>query len=521
MGLLDQLAMFGRYATGLGPFLRHTVGEQEAREWIERQLAGRVHTFLDILRRGIFRNPASPFRRLLEHARFSFDDVETLIAEHGLEGALGRLYDAGVYVTMNEFKGRQPIIRPGLEFAVAPETFDNPLLARQYELQTSGSRGVPARIVLDLDHLVGEAARYRFFLDAFELWGRPVAIWRPVPPVGSGLKAILRYAKVGAKVDTWFSQSPLSLAPDQLKFRIFLEYTIHAGRLFGAAIPTPRFVPRDQAHVIAEWLAARRAAGTPGVLETNGSAAVHVCASALERGLDISGSFFRLGGEPYTRGKAEIIARAGARAASHYHLSELSAVGLACAAPRALDEVHLMTDKLAVIQRGRAGRPRELLVFSTLSPSAPKLMLNVESDDYGQLCERDCGCALGGLGLRTHLSEIRSFEKLTSEGVTFLGSELLRLVEEVLPGRFGGYPSDYQLVESEEQGLPRIGLVISPRLGNLVEEDVLCVLLAMLREVPGGDVMSDQWRQAGTLRVVRGEPHATASGKVHPLHVMK
>jgi hypothetical protein len=32
--------------------------------------------------------------------------------------------------------------------------------------------------------------------------------------------------------------------------------------------------------------------------------------------------------------------------------------------------------------------------------------------------------------------------------------------------------------------------------------------------------MSDQWSQAGTLRVIRREPHATHSGKIHPLHVM-
>ena len=36
-----------------------------------------------------------------------------------------------------------------------------------------------------------------------------------------------------------------------------------------------------------------------------------------------------------------------------------------------------------------------------------------------QIEQRPCGCLLGALGLTTHLSEIRSFEKLTGAGMTF------------------------------------------------------------------------------------------------------
>jgi hypothetical protein len=206
-------------------------------------------------------------------------------------------------------------------------------------------------------------------------------------------------------------------------------------------------------------------------------------------------------------------------------MAELGNIGMGCAAPGELDDVHLLTDKIAVIQRRKQVGGGELdvgaLVYTTILPSSPKLMLNVESDDYGVLEDRSCGCAVGEAGFTKHLSGIRSYEKLTSGGVTFLGTELLRLVEEVLPGRFGGYPTDYQLAEEEEGGLPRVNIVISPRVGDVDEETVLNTVYRALLSYPGGDVMSERWQQGGMLRVVRREPYTTASAKILPLHILK
>jgi len=80
--------------------------------------------------------------------------------------------------------------------------------------------------------------------------------------------------------------------------------------------------------------------------------------------------------------------------------------------------------------------------FTTLLPTARKLLLNVESDDYGVVETRSCGGPLESYGYTEHLRQIRSFRKLTGEGVTLVGSEMLRILEEVLPARFGGSPLD-------------------------------------------------------------------------------
>ena len=165
--------------------------------------------------------------------------------------------------------------------------------------------------------------------------------------------------------------------------------------------------------------------------------------------------------------------------------------------------------------------PTESLVYTTLLPACPKLLLNVEMGDYGTLSERGCGCVWEELGMPVHLQGIRSYEKLTSAGMTFLGPELIRVVEEVLPARFGGGPTDYQFVEEEEGGLGRVSLVVSPRLGEVREQEVAEAVLRALEGCPGGELMAGVWRDGGTLRVRRQEPYSTAAAKILPLHLLR
>ncbi len=97
----------------------------------------------------------------------------------------------------------------------------------------------------------------------------------------------------------------------------------------------------------------------------------------------------------------------------------------------------------------------------------------------------------------------------------------MRLIEEVLPRAFGGRPTDYQLSEEEEGGFTKVSILISPRVGPVNEGDVIRETVSFLGRFPGGDIMSDQWVQGGTLRVVRREPYTTASAKILPLHIHK
>ncbi len=84
-------------------------------------------------------------------------------------------------------------------------------------------------------------------------------------------------------------------------------------------------------------------------------------------------------------------------------------------------------------------------------------MLNVESDDFGEFTTRRCGCVFDELGLGHHFAYVRSFTKLTGEGATLLGTDCVRILEEVLPREFGGRSIDYQLLETEDERDAAIG----------------------------------------------------------------
>ena len=79
------------------------------------------------------------------------------LRQAGLEATLAWLYDEGIYVTLDQFKGRRPIERPGLGLPVRATDFDNPLLVHHYEASTGGSRGPGTRTLIDLDLLAHEA----------------------------------------------------------------------------------------------------------------------------------------------------------------------------------------------------------------------------------------------------------------------------------------------------------------------------------------------------------------------------
>jgi hypothetical protein len=520
--VLDDLRLFARYAGGLRAFLATTTDAEACRRLVLDQRARRADHFVRILERGVFAHARSPYRRLLDHAGVTLGDAAALVRDRGVEGALGRLYDVGVRVSIDEFKGRTPIVRGSLRIPVAPGDFDNPLPAGHYETRTGGSRGPRTRLVVDLDLLAHEAAETRLFLEAFGAEPRPVGIWRDPLPGPVGIKTFLRHTRIGSRVTAWFTPRRQVARLEDLKYQVFMLATAALSGWSGRSLPRPRHVPPSDAWRIAEWLAHEKRRGQPALLDTNTSAAVRVCLAARDRGLDIAGSLFRVSAEPYTPAKATVINERGCRTASHYSCAEVGYMGLACASPAAVDEVHVMTDKVAVIQRQRTvGLVRDVgaLFFTTVLPSCPKLMLNVELGDYATLTRRQCGCLLDTLGFDLHLHDVRSWEKLNSAGVTFLGTELIAVVEEVLPGRFGGTALDYQFVEEEVAGLPVVVLRVHPRLPGIDGDEVVAVVLTALRACPGGGVMADNWRANATLRVDRRAPITSGAFKLLPLHL--
>ncbi len=448
-----------------------------------------------------------------------------MVCREGLEGALEKLYNEGVYITLDEFKGRQPIKRSGFCLSVNHNDFDNPLLTRHYEAKKNGSRSVGKRVIIDFDLLTYEAALHYLFLESFNIVDRPLGLWRPLPPGVAGIKNLFRHIKIGMPVEKWFTQSRLALNQNTLKWILSTKFIFYSSRFWGRDLPVPEYVPLTQASQVVHWLVKKTREGTPAHLNTNVSSAVRVCLAAKELGLDISGTFFRLGGEPFTPTKAQIIAETGSRAFCHYSMGEIGTIGIACADPVSLDEVHLLKDKLAVVQveksMGSHVGTVGALFLTTLLTSCPKIMINVESGDCGVLTERSCGCSLHTAGFKQHLHTIRSYEKLTSEGMTFMGSEFLTLIEEVLPACFGGHPADYQFAEYEKGGLRKIYIIVSPRVGNINDSEIINKVLHSFRSYTVSKKMTaDIWQDGQTFQVVRREPYNSSEAKIQPLHII-
>lgn len=78
---------------------------------------------------------------LLQLVGYELADLQTMVRDRGLEPTLQALRDAGVYVSFEEFKGRQPIVRHGREFALQPRDFDNPHRSFHYQTESGGSTG--------------------------------------------------------------------------------------------------------------------------------------------------------------------------------------------------------------------------------------------------------------------------------------------------------------------------------------------------------------------------------------------
>ena len=243
--------------------------------------------------------------------------------------------------------------------------------------------------------------------------------------------------------------------------------------------------------------------------------------------MDLTGASFMVGGEPLTEAKLKEIESAGAKVFSVYGIMETGVVGYGCTNKTAIDEVHLNKDTIAMIQYPKQVPHAEASVnaflFTTLLPSAPKILLNVESGDYGVAETRQCGCKLEQLGFTEHIYNIRSFDKLTGEGMTFIGTDLINIIEKILPAKYGGYSTDYQILEEEdEQGHTRLSILISPGVGMINDDELIQTVLTELSSgIDTNRMMTRIWSQANIFRVIRMQPFITGRGKLLPLHIKK
>jgi hypothetical protein len=532
------MRQYVRFVLGLNQFFRERFEPAEALDQARRELRTRIErraeNFLNLVEKGVYGYPKSPYLELLKSRRLAFSDVRQLVEREGIEFTLAHLQHEGVYFTVDEFKGKTEVRRKGIAFRCRESQFDNPFLRNYYEVRSGATRSAGTRVRIDFEYLKQRCLYDALLLDTHGLLTSPIANWFPIFPGAPGLNSSLRFLRIGNPPRRWFSQvSPSEIRVNWEKTRgtqlIFLMAKLH-----GAHLAAPEYLDLNNALEVARWASASLEQSPRCGVYTFASSAVRVCVAAREHGLNLKGACFLVTGEPLTHQKKKEIEEVGATAVPVYGISEAGVIAAGCNHTHdaaVSDDCHLYKDTTAIITHRHLvphiGIEVDSFLFTTLMYESPKLLLNVGMGDYGTVEVRPSDCAFGKLGFDTHVGNIRSYEKLTGEGVTFVDTDFLRIIEKELPSKFGGRSTDYQLVEQEDgHGLSRLLLLVSPRLGELDEEGIVGEFLESLRHsedspeswAQSGSVM---WNQAGVVQVERRNPIPTVSGKLLPFHVAK
>jgi hypothetical protein len=79
MNALAELKSFGRYAAGLRGYLRQPLTPDQARRNLSDHREHRAESFLRVVERGIYAQPRSPYRKLLEHVGIAFAARESKV----------------------------------------------------------------------------------------------------------------------------------------------------------------------------------------------------------------------------------------------------------------------------------------------------------------------------------------------------------------------------------------------------------------------------------------------------------
>mgnify|MGYP006281512177 FL=1 len=522
--MIGTLRAYMRFVRRFPDFLRRRVGVTEAQNILRRRMSNRDERFLRMLQRAVFGHAASPYCRLFELADCTFGDVKSSVCRKGLEATLQDLCDAGIYVTFEEFKGRRPIVRHGTEIATAPADFDNPFLTAYWSGSSSGTTGAATRTAIDLEHVLETAPFMIAAYAAHDVLDVPTAYWRGTLPGVAGLRGVLRSVVVGNPPRRWFSPVRdrdvcLPLTP-----RIATVGMITAAKALRRSLPMPELLPLNRPQPLVHWI--RRTLDNEGrcMAYATVSSAARLALTARKEGVELRGCTIKAGGETITPAKVRCIKATGASWFPIYGMSEAGFVGMGCADTSAVDDdLHVAMDGLALIQRplqvdGWPFAPDAFFLTSLLA-TAPKILLNLETDDCGVLEEHSCGCFIGQCGLTQHVRGVRSYRKVTGEGITLVDADMVKILEEVLPARFGGGPLDYQFVEEEdEKGLTRLSLLVSPRVKVASEGEVVNTILEAVRRAGlAGAFSAAFWEQGQSIRVRRREPLWNAGGKFLPL----
>lgn len=516
--MMQEIQTGLRFMSKLPGFLRQDIEPQTAKAILQNRLQNREARFLAIVKECIYALEKNPYLALLKHIGCEFEDLKNLVEKDGLEEALTNLLHQGVYLTVDEYKGRKPILRNNLHLTLSPGMLQNPRSALHIPVKSSGSRSAGTPMMISLEYISDCAVNACLMFENRDGSNWIKADWEV--PGGGALFRLLKFSSFGKPPERWFSQVDPASPGIHPRYR-WSAHALRWGSLMARkSLPKPQYVPLDNPLPIVDWMTKILSQNHIPCLFTFPSSALILSKAAYDAGISLKGASFLISGEPITDARIQAITKSGAAALPRYGSIECGPIAYGCINPRHSDDLHINSDLHALIQAGEhastLGIPKEALFITTLCHSAPFIFLNVSLGDQAILDDTTCGCSLESTGWKHHISQIRSYEKLTGAGMTFLDTDVIRILEEVLPSTFGGSPTDYQLIEEEsDTGNPMLRLIVNPELEISDEEVVKRTFLEHIgRGSDASRIMSLTWMESNLLQIERQVPRSTQSGKI-------
>jgi hypothetical protein len=449
-------------------------------------------------------DPGLPYATLLTLAGWSRERIARSVAAVGIEDTLQRLADDGVRLDADEVKVRTPLVRGGRAIRFSTADLDG-AVGPSVPLGTSGSSGPRTKNPTHVGGFELQATYKRSMLDALGTWDLPLVLYYPAPSA-AGIAHLLSFALAGKPPDAWFCHLP-ETSGTGAPWSLWLRGLTFASRAFGVRLPRPVLAEVERPDTLVRWLRDRASRGA--TVATFPGSALRLVARADAIGVSLPPVTFILGGEPVTARKRALIEDRGHRVYPWYGAVDAGRIAIGCLAPTSADDMHLLTDRFAAIERD--GR----LLLTSLTPSVHKRFLNVDNGDLVKLERRICDCPIGRLGFDLHVSDVRSVQKLCLEGVTLPSDVVHRLADDMLPAACGGTPADYQLVEEEgADGWTRLVVRVAPELAVQDERVVSTVHRVLAEASRGAPALAERLLRSGVVVVRHERPRYSRGGKL-------
>ncbi|MBZ5606462.1 MAG: hypothetical protein LAO79_29585, partial [Acidobacteriia bacterium] len=398
----NPLSRFYKLGAGFVRFFR-SPRDPRYRDTLQSFLAHRESNFLSVVQK-VLAKTGHPYAQLFGIAGCSYADLEAGVRENGLESTLEALLREGVYLSLDEFRGKAEIVRGGRHIAATTADWDLARGQNAIEATSSGSSGGRTfRTSHGLEVANLGLASARLFLGEVMRRDAAIVTVAPILPSTLGLLSCIGSIRLGYRDEKWFAFGGSLLANGH--YRAITSVIVSALRAAGAKVPYPTYLTKDDFSPAAEYVAARKKQGVPIALHGMVSAAARVAGAAIDRGLDVRGTVAVVTGETLTDSKRELIESAGIEVFPIYTTSDFGQIGVPCHEMNSGDCVHIAMPSVALVARPAPslwgdGELLNSLHVTSVLPFAPRVLINVEMGDTGIIELATCDCEFSRLGYK-------------------------------------------------------------------------------------------------------------------------